>query len=109
MMSAPQIRIGISGWRYSGWRGGFYPEALPQRRELEYAADRMNSIEINGSFYSLQSPQSYQLWHDQTPPGFVFAAKGGRFITHMKRLKDIEAPLGNFFGSGILALGPKLG
>lgn len=104
-----RLRIGISGWRYGGWRGTFYPEGLAQRRELEYASERINSIEINGSFYSLQTPASYQLWHDQTPRDFQFAVKGGRFITHMKRLKDIEAPLGNFFASGVLALKEKLG
>jgi uncharacterized protein YecE (DUF72 family) len=102
-------RVGISGWRYAGWRGDFYPPGLPQRRELEYAASRLTSIEINGSFYSLQRPSSYQRWHDETPDDFVFAVKGGRFITHLKRLRDIEAPLANFFASGVLALGAKLG
>jgi len=102
-------RVGISGWRYAGWRGDFYPKGLPQRRELEYAASQLTSIEINGSFYSLQRPSSYQRWHDETPDDFVFAVKGGRFITHLKRLRDVEAPLANFFASGVLALGPKLG
>ena len=102
-------RVGISGWRYAGWRGDFYPKGLPQRRELEYAASKMTSIEINGSFYSLQRPSSYQRWHHETPDDFVFAVKGGRFITHLKRLRDIEAPLANFFASGVLALGAKLG
>jgi uncharacterized protein YecE (DUF72 family) len=101
--------VGISGWRYAEWRGDFYPKGLPQRRELEYAASQLSSIEINGSFYSLQRPSSYQRWHDQTPDDFVFAVKGGRFITHLKRLRDIEAPLANFFASGVLALGAKLG
>jgi len=102
--------VGISGWTYAGWRGGaFYPEGLRQRSELAFAAERMDSIEINGSFYSLQRPSSYQRWHDETPDDFVFAVKGGRFITHMKRLADIEAPLANFFASGVLALGQKLG
>ena len=102
-------RVGISGWRYAGWRGDFYPRGLPQRRELEYAASRMTSIEINGSFYSLQRPSSYQRWHDETPADFVFAVKGGRFITHLKRLREVEGPLANFFASGVLALGTKLG
>ena len=102
-------RVGISGWRYAGWRGDFYPKGLPQRRELEYAASRMTSIEINGSFYSLQRPSSYLRWHEETPDDFVFAVKGGRFITHLKRLRDVEAPLANFFASGVLALGSKLG
>ena len=102
-------RIGISGWRYAGWRGDFYPKGLPQRRELEYAASRLTSIEINGSFYSLQRPSSYRRWYDQTPDDFVFAVKGGRFITHLKKLRDVQAPLANFFASGVLALGEKLG
>jgi uncharacterized protein YecE (DUF72 family) len=103
------IRVGISGWTYAGWRGDFYPAGLVQRRELEYAATRMTSIEINGSFYSLQRPTSYAAWRDQTPPGFVFAVKGGRFITHMKRLAEPEVTLANFFASGLLALRAKLG
>jgi len=102
-------RVGISGWRYAGWRGDFYPQGLAQRRELEYAASRLTSIEINGSFYSLQRPSSYRRWYDQTPDDFVFAVKGGRFITHLKKLRDVEAPLANFFASGVLALGEKLG
>jgi uncharacterized protein YecE (DUF72 family) len=102
-------RIGISGWMYPAWRGRFYPKGLVQRRELEYAASRMRSVEINGSFYSLQRPTSYQAWRDQTPEDFVFAVKGGRFITHMKKLVGVETPMANFFASGVLALGPKLG
>ncbi|MGI8577692.1 MAG: DUF72 domain-containing protein [Nocardioidaceae bacterium] len=103
------IRIGISGWRYAGWRGDFYPTGLVQRRELDYAAERLNSIEINGSFYSLQRPSSYANWRAQTPHDFVFAVKGGRFITHLKKLAGVETALANFFASGVLALGPKLG
>ena len=101
--------MGISGWSYKGWRGDFYPPGLVQRRELEYAASRMTSIEINGSFYSLQRPTAYAAWRAQTPDGFVFAVKGGRFITHMKKLANVETALANFFASGVLALGPKLG
>jgi uncharacterized protein YecE (DUF72 family) len=104
-----ELRVGISGWRYAGWRGKFYPKDLPQHRELEFAAATFNSVEINGSFYSLQLPSSYQRWHKATPSGFVFAVKGGRFITHMKKLRDVETPLANFFASGVLALGEKLG
>lgn len=103
------VRVGISGWRYAGWRGDFYPEGLAQRRELEYAASRLTSIEVNGSFYSLQRPSSYAAWRAATPDDFVFSVKGGRFITHLKRLVDVEVPLANFFASGVLALGPKLG
>jgi uncharacterized protein YecE (DUF72 family) len=105
----PVIRIGISGWRYPGWRGVFYPPGLVQRRELAYAAARLSSIEINGSFYSLQRPERYRLWRAETPDDFVFTVKGGRFITHMKKLNGVETALPNFFASGVLALGPKLG
>lgn len=103
------IRIGISGWRYPPWRGVFYPAGLPQRRELAYAAEHLRTVEINGSFYSLQRPESYRAWAQQTPEDFVFAVKGARFITHMKKLADIRAPLANFLASGVLALGDKLG
>jgi uncharacterized protein YecE (DUF72 family) len=103
------VRVGISGWRYPAWRGDFYPRGLAQRRELEYAAERLTSVEINGSFYSLQRPASYRRWRAEVPDDFVFAVKGGRFITHLKRLRDVETPLANFFASGVLELGPKLG
>jgi uncharacterized protein YecE (DUF72 family) len=87
----------------------FYPPKLPHRRELEYVASRLSSVEINGSFYSLQRPSSWQSWFGQTPDDFVFSVKGGRFITHMKKLAGVEVALANFFGSGVLALGHKLG
>src|SRR5688572_26298325 len=82
-----EVRIGISGWRYGPWRGTFYPKGLAQRRELEYASRQFNSIEINGTFYSMQRPESFAAWYEDAPEGFVFAVKGGRFITHMKKLK----------------------
>jgi uncharacterized protein YecE (DUF72 family) len=103
------VYIGTSGWRYPPWRGVFYPKGLAQRRELEYLSRQVGSVEINGSFYSLQKPDYYARWRDETPAGFVFAVKGGRFITHMKRLREVEAPLANFFASGVLALREKLG
>jgi uncharacterized protein YecE (DUF72 family) len=107
--AGPVARIGISGWRYAPWRGTFYPKGLPQRRELEYAAGHLDSLELNGSFYSLQRPSSWQQWRDATPPGFVFAVKGGRYVTHMQRLRNTRQALANFFASGMLALGGKLG
>ena len=103
------MRIGISGWTYGPWRGVFYPKGLAQHRELEFASRQHNSIEINGSFYSLQRPSSYERWYAETPADFVFSVKGPRFITHMKKLRDVEVPLANFFGSGVLALREKLG
>jgi uncharacterized protein YecE (DUF72 family) len=105
----PDIRIGISGWTYVPWRGTFYPPKLPQKNELAYASRQLNSIEINGSFYSLQTPKSYAHWYDQTPEDFVFSVKGGRYITHLRRLRDIRVPLANFFASGLLLLKEKLG
>lgn len=109
MKASADIRIGISGWRYKGWRGTFYPEDLTQRRELEFASRRFNSIELNGSFYSLQRPQSFAQWRDETPDGFQFSIKGSRYLTHQRRLREIEAPLANFFAQGLLCLGDKLG
>jgi uncharacterized protein YecE (DUF72 family) len=109
---AGQIRVGISGWRYPAWRGDFYPKGLPQRRELEHAASQLTSIEINGSFYSLQRPTSYAAWRGDATgsrPDFVFSVKGPRYISHLKRLRDADIPLANFFASGLLALGPTLG
>jgi uncharacterized protein YecE (DUF72 family) len=104
-----RIRIGVSGWRYSPWRGVFYPDGLPQREELAYASRHFSAIEINGSFYSLQYPESYARWYSDTPPTFVFAVKGGRFITHMRKLREVKEPLANFFASGIFNLREKLG
>jgi uncharacterized protein YecE (DUF72 family) len=109
MAKATSFRIGISGWTYTPWRGVFYPKDLPQNQELQYASRQVNSIEINGSFYSLQRPSSYQKWYDATPDDFLFSLKGGRFITHMRRLKNVEQPLANFLASGILCLKEKLG
>jgi len=103
------IHIGISGWRYPPWRGVFYPAGLVQARELDYASRFVPTIEINGSFYSLQRPASYAAWYAATPPGFVFAVKGNRFITHMLKLRGIETPLANVLASGLFALREKLG
>ncbi|TQM95939.1 uncharacterized protein YecE (DUF72 family) [Ornithinimicrobium humiphilum] len=109
-MTTHEVRVGISGWRYAPWRGGaFYPRGLPQRRELEHATGLLRTIEINGSFYSLQRPSSYQAWASQAPEDFVFAVKGSRYITHMLKLRDVGTALANFVASGPLALGPKLG
>jgi uncharacterized protein YecE (DUF72 family) len=107
--SPGRIHIGISGWRYKGWRGVFYPEKLPQRRELEFASRKFDTIELNGSFYSLQRPQSFLRWHAETPPDFTFAIKGSRYITHMLRLRNVEGSLANFFAQGLLHFGAKLG
>ncbi len=104
-----KVRIGISGWRYKGWRGVFYPPKLPQRRELEFAATKFPSVEINGTFYSMQRPEYFREWARVTPQDFVFAIKGSRFITHMLKLRNAHGALANFFASGLLELGEKLG
>jgi uncharacterized protein YecE (DUF72 family) len=109
MARAGDVRIGISGWTYPPWRGVFYPKGLPQKRELEYATSQFNSLEINGTFYRMQRPGAFADWAERAPDGFVFAVKAPRFITHMKKLRDVETPLANFIASGLLRLGPKLG
>ncbi|MDT4924281.1 MAG: hypothetical protein QOG01_1994 [Pseudonocardiales bacterium] len=103
------IRIGTSGWLYPPWRRVFYPPKLPHRAELAYLSSKLNSVEINGTFYSLQRPDSFRRWYDQTPQDFTFAVKGPRFVTHMKKLAGVETPMANFFASGVLALRDKLG
>lgn len=103
------LHVGISGWRYPPWRGAWYPAGLAQRRELAWASRRLGSIELNGSFYALQRPSSYEQWYADTPDGFVFAVKGPRFVTHLKKLAGVEVPLANFFASGVLGLREKLG
>ena len=103
------IRVGLSGWNYPGWRGVFYPKGLHHADELAYAASIFDTIELNGTFYSLKRPEHFAAWRDATPGGFVFAIKGSRFITHMKKLRDVEVPLANFFASGVLALDDRLG
>ncbi|WP_226938297.1 DUF72 domain-containing protein [Pseudomonas putida] len=104
-----EIRIGISGWRYGPWRKDFYPKGLRQDDELAFASRAVNSIEINGSFYALQTPERYERWRDETPEDFVFSVKAPRYITHVRRLREIDEALANFFASGPLLLGDKLG
>jgi len=104
-----RLFIGTSGWRYKSWRSDFYPKGLVQRRELEHLATRMNSVEINGSFYSLQRPESYDRWRDATPHGFRFAVKGGRYVTHMVGLDKLDVGIERFFASGVTRLGDRLG
>src|SRR3954470_13478729 len=108
-MATGRARIGISGWTYPGWRGIFYPRGLTHKRELAFASTTFDAIEVNGSFYSLLRPESVQHWYDETPPDFLFAIKGSRFITHMKQLLNVETALANFYASGVLVLEEKLG
>ena len=109
MSQQGQIRIGMAGWRYDEWRGTFYPEDLAQKRELEFASRQLNSIELNGTFYSTQRPSSFQSWSKETPDDFVFSIKGSQFITHIRRLENVETALANFLAQGLLRLGKKLG
>lgn len=108
-MASSETRVGVSGWSYPHWRGPFYPPGLPQKQEFQYACRHFTSLEINASFYALKRPEHYRAWYQNSPPNYVFAVKGGRFITHMKRLREVETPLANFFASGLLLLREKLG
>jgi uncharacterized protein YecE (DUF72 family) len=101
--------VGISGYDYAGWRGSFYPPDVPRHSWLAFASRIYNSVELNGTFYSLKSPAVFERWATAVPDDFVFAIKGGRFITHNLKLRNCERALGNFFASGILALGRKTG
>ncbi len=103
------IRLGTAGWVFAPWRGSFYDVGLPQKRELGFASQRLGAIEINATFYSHQKPQSFAGWAAETPEDFVFTIKGHQLVTHLKKLKDVEIPLANFFASGVLALGSRLG
>src|SRR5437763_733635 len=108
-MSEAQIRIGIGGWTYPPWRGVFYPEKLPQSKELEYASRALSVIEINATFYGRQKPKSWETWEKTVPDGFQFAVKGSRYCVMRSRLSEGAEGIGNFFAQGFAALGPKLG
>ena len=108
-MDDPRIRIGIGGWTYEPWRGIFYPDKLPQKRELEYAAKAFGAIEINGTFYGRQSPKSWESWANAVPDGFQFSVKGSRYVVTRPKLADAGEGVGNFLAQGLAALGPKLG
>lgn len=103
------IRIGVGGWTYEPWRGTFYPEGLVQKRELEYAASKLTSIEINGTFYGSQKPETFIKWRDETPAGFVFSLKAPRYATHRRELSAAGPTIERFLKSGVLELQDKLG
>ena len=107
--AAGKIRIGIGGWTYEPWRGAFYPDKLPHRRELEYASRQLTSIEINGTFYGLQKPETFAKWRDETPEGFVFSLKAPRFTTNRKVLGSAGDSIAKFLASGVMELKDKLG
>ncbi len=108
-MSEPKIRIGIGGWTYAPWRGAFYPKDVTQKRELEYASRQLSSIEVNGTYYGSQKPESFAKWHDETPDDFMFALKGPRFATNRRVLAEAGESIERFLSSGITELKQKLG
>ncbi|OLP59162.1 hypothetical protein BJF93_04445 [Xaviernesmea oryzae] len=108
-MGKSRIRIGLSGWTYPPWRGGFYPKGLRQADELAYAASRFDALEINSTFYGLKRPDTFKRWRDSVPEGFPLAVKAPKYITHDLRLAHAATPLANFLASGLLALGSSLG
>ncbi|MBR0681659.1 DUF72 domain-containing protein [Roseomonas eburnea] len=104
-----RIHIGVGGWTFPPWRGVFYPKGLPQKDELAHAGRHLTGLEINGTYYRLQSPESFAKWHDEVPEGFVFALKGSRFVTNRRVLAEAGPSLEKFFASGLSALKDKLG
>jgi uncharacterized protein YecE (DUF72 family) len=107
--SPHSIRVGIGGWTFEPWRGAFYPKGLPQKRELEYAGQHLTSIEINGTYYGSQKPESFARWRAETPDGFVFSVKGPRFATNRGVLAQAGSTIERFFASGVTELKEKLG
>ena len=108
-MNEPVTRVGIGGWTYEPWRGTFYPDGLPQKRELEYAAEALTAIEINATFYGRQSPKSWENWAKAVPEGFQFAIKGSRYVVTRPKLADAGEGIGNFLAQGLTSLDRKLG
>lgn len=108
-MARSKIRVGIGGWTYEPWRGAFYPEGLPQKKELAFASRALTSIEINGTFYSRFKPASWIKWREETPDGFVFSVKGARYCTNRKDLGDAGDGVARFVEQGLAELGPRLG
>ena len=106
---AGRIRIGVGGWNYEPWRGAFYPEGLPHKRELEYASSKLTSIEIDSTYYGSKTPETFARWRDATPDDFVFAVKGSRFATNRRVLAEAAPSIERFFKSGVTELKGKLG
>jgi uncharacterized protein YecE (DUF72 family) len=107
--SGGRIHVGVGGWTFEPWRGEFYPKGHPQKRELEYASRKLTSIEINGTYYGSQKPESFSKWHDETPDDFIFALKGSRFTTNRRVLAEAGSSIERFFSTGVLNLKNKLG
>jgi uncharacterized protein YecE (DUF72 family) len=104
-----RIVVGVGGWTFEPWRGEFYPAGLPHKQELSYAAERLTSIEINGTYYGTQKPESFARWRDETPDDFVFSLKGPRYTTNRRELAAAAASIERFLASGLLELREKLG
>lgn len=104
-----KIRVGLSGWSYDEWEGGFYPDDLASEHRLRHVAERFDTVEVNGTFYGLTDPATVRRWRSETPSEFVFAVKGSRYVTHIKRLKGVDRAVANFFAQGVLELGGQLG
>ncbi|RYG68665.1 DUF72 domain-containing protein, partial [bacterium] len=102
-------RVGVGGWNFAPWRGTFYPEKLPQAKELGHASRQLRTIEINSTFYGAQRPSSFARWHDETPDDFVFAVKGPRYATVRRQLVEGLPSVDRFLRSGVAKLGEKLG
>ena len=109
MAKPGKVRVGVGGWTYAPWRKNFFPEGLPQHRELEYAAQHLSAIEINGTYYRTQKPESFAKWRDETPPDFMFSVKASRYATNQRVLADAGESIERFVGSGLSELGSKLG
>lgn len=109
MSASATIRVGVGGWTFEPWRNNFYPAGWPVARELEYASRCLTAIEVNGTYYSLQSPATFAKWREQTPEGFVFTLKATRYATNRRVLAEAGDSIARFVGSGIAELGPKLG
>ncbi len=104
-----KIRIGVGGWTFAPWRGAFYPDDLPQKRELEHASRKLTSIEVNGTYYGSQKPETFAKWHDETPDDFVFSLKAPRYATNRRVLAEAGESVARFFAGGVMALKDKLG
>ena len=109
MAKGTRVRVGVGGWTFAPWRDNFFPKGLPQHRELEYAAEHLTAIEINGTYYRTQKPESFAKWRDETPADFVFSVKASRYATTQRVLADAGESVERFINSGIAELGPKLG
>lgn len=109
MSETPAIRVGIGGWTYEPWRGSFFPEKWPHKRELEYAAGQLTAIEVNGTYYGSQKPATFASWAKAVPDGFVFTLKASRYCTNRKVLAEAGESIARFVGQGIVELGDRLG